>query len=316
MNVIEIENLTKDYGHGRGIFDVSLNVEKGQVYGFLGPNGAGKSTTIRHVMGFSKAQSGSVKVFGENTFKSYYKFMERVGYLPGEIALPEGLLGTEFIDMMENLRHIKNKERTKMLLDRFELNPRADTKKMSLGDKRKLAIVVAFMHDPELLVLDEPTSGLDPVMQEVFIDFVKEEKKRGKTIFLSSHMFNEVEKTCDIISIIKDGKIVSTFEAGKIKHNHNKVFKIKFATLSDMKKFVQAVEQSKLHNKTKNKAFYIKKVDEAKQKVTFNVVDEKINELVAIVSKFNVIEFHQDRFTLEDYFMQFYHEDKKFGGKL
>ena len=312
MSVIEISQLTKDYGHGRGIFDVSLSVAEGQVYGFLGPNGAGKSTTIRHIMGFSRPQSGSISVFGEDTFKSYYKILGRVGYLPGEIALPEGLLGTEFIDMMEKLRGIENKELTKSLLERFELNPKADMKKMSLGDKRKLAIVVAFMHDPELLILDEPTSGLDPVMQEVFINFVKEEKKRGKTIFLSSHMFNEVEKTCDIISIIKDGRIVSTFEAGKIKHNRNKIYKIRFADLAEMNKFVLEAQGSPLYNRSKNKAFYIRKVDKNKQKVTFNVVDNNINALVALVAKYKVVEFRQDRFTLEDYFMQFYREDKKF----
>ena len=211
-NIIVVDKLTQDYGHGRGVFDVSFTVKKGEVFGFLGPNGAGKSTTIRHIMGFSSAQSGNTSVFELESFKNYYKILDRVGYLPGEIALPEGLTGWEFIKMMWSLRKVENKERLEQLLDMFKLDPSGETKKMSLGDKRKLAIVTAFMHDPEVLILDEPTSGLDPVMQQTFIDFVKLEKKRGKTILLSSHMFNEVEATCDRIAIIKDGKIVSEFE--------------------------------------------------------------------------------------------------------
>ena len=178
--VIVVDDLTQDYGHGRGVFDVSFFVKKGEVFGFLGPNGAGKSTTIRHIMGFSKAQKGEIRVFGMETFKNYYKILDNIGYLPGEIALPEGLTGWEFIKMMWSLRKVENKERLEYLLDKFQLVPSGEMKKMSLGDKRKLAIVTAFMHDPDVLILDEPTSGLDPVMQQKFIDFIKEEKKRGK----------------------------------------------------------------------------------------------------------------------------------------
>ena len=190
MNIIEVDNLTQDYGHGRGIFDVSFAVKEGEVFGFLGPNGAGKSTTIRHIMGFSRPQKGETRVFGMESFHNYYKILSNVGYLPGEIALPEGLNGKEFIKMMGDLRKSQNTDMLNYLLDKFKLDPNMDTKSMSLGDKRKLAIVTAFMNDPEVLILDEPTSGLDPVMQQNFIDFIKEEKKKGKTILLSSHIFN------------------------------------------------------------------------------------------------------------------------------
>ena len=181
LKIIEVENLVQDYGHGRGVFDVSFSVEKGEVFGFLGPNGAGKSTTIRHIMGFSKAQKGSTRVFGLESFGSYYKILENVGYLPGEITLPDGLSGWEFIEMMADLRGGKNEERLNSLLDRFQLDPSVETKRMSLGDKRKLAIITAFMNDPQVLILDEPTSGLDPVMQNAFIDFVLEEKEGGRS---------------------------------------------------------------------------------------------------------------------------------------
>ena len=194
MNIINVEHMTKDYGYGRGVFDVSLHVEKGEVFGFLGPNGAGKSTTIRHLMGFSKPDSGKVEIFGEPTFQKYYDVLKRVGYIPGEIALPAGLTGNEFLKMMQDLTGVKNEERINMLSDLFELDSASllcDVKRMSLGVKRKLAVVSAFMSDPEVLILDEPTSGLDPVMQERFIQFIHKEMERGKTILLSSHIFHQ-----------------------------------------------------------------------------------------------------------------------------
>ena len=313
--LIEIQNLTQDYGHGRGIFDVSFFVKKGEVFGFLGPNGAGKSTTIRHIMGFSKPQKGHTKVFGMESFDNYYKILKNVGYLPGEIALPEGLTGWEFIEMMENLRGLKNKERLDMLLKRFKLNPIGETKRMSLGDKRKLAIVTAFMHDPEVLILDEPTSGLDPVMQQVFIDFIKEEKKRGKTILLSSHIFGEVNATCDRIAIIKDGRIVSEFNANDIKHNENKSYTIAFKNENDLQKFCENIP--KISKKSqKNQDFCIKSIDNKNLSVCVNINDKNIDKLVSKISEFDILSFKQDKYTLEDYFMQFYKEDKTYGGVL
>ena len=233
MHVIEVNNLTKDYGEGRGVFDVSIYVDKGEVFGFLGPNGAGKSTTIRHLMGFSKPDSGSTKIEGVETFDKYYEILNHVGYIPGEIALPQGLTGWEFIKMMQDLQKVHNNEKLHELLELFELEDvvlNGETKKMSLGVKRKLAIVTAFMSDPDVLILDEPTSGLDPVMQENFIEFIHKEKKRGKTILLSSHIFSEIDNTCDRIAIIKDGKIVSEFIADDLKHASKKFYTIDFCS--------------------------------------------------------------------------------------
>ncbi len=313
VKVIEVENLTQDYGHGRGVFDVSFNVYEGEVFGFLGPNGAGKSTTIRHIMGFSKAQSGQTRVNGFESFKNYYKLLDQVGYLPGEIALPEGLTGWEFLHMMADLRKVHNKERLELLLKLFKLNPAGETKKMSLGDKRKLAIVAAFMHDPKVLILDEPTSGLDPVMQQVFIDFIKEEKKRGKTILLSSHMFNEVESTCDRIAIIKDGKIVSMFDTHDITHNQNKNFIINFKNKKNLLEFVKDLPKAR-KNLSNIKRISVKEINEDKLFVIIAVNDKDINQLVESLSNYNITSFVQLKFTLEDYFMQFYRENKKFGG--
>ena len=161
MYALEVKSLTKDYGSGRGVFDVNLQVNKGEVFGFLGPNGAGKSTTIRHLMGFSKPDKGKTYILGKETFSHYDEILSKVGYIPGEVSLPSGLTGWEFIRMMQDLQKIHNEEKLKEMLDLFKLDDitlQGGTKRMSLGVKRKLAIVVAFMHDPEVLILDEPTS--------------------------------------------------------------------------------------------------------------------------------------------------------------
>ena len=310
--IIVVDNLTQDYGHGRGVFDVSFVVHKGEVFGFLGPNGAGKSTTIRHIMGFSKPQQGEIRVYNMETFSNYYKILDKVGYLPGEIALPEGLTGWEFIKMMWSLRKVEKKERLEYLLDMFKLDPSGETKKMSLGEKRKLAIITAFMHDPELLILDEPTSGLDPVMQQTFIDFVKEEKKRGKTILLSSHMFNEVEATCDRIAIIKDGRIVSEFHTSDITHNENKTFKVTFKNVKDMEQVIESLPKLR-KNAVNIKRISVKDYDRDKRTMTIAVNDKDINSLIELLSSKKIESYQQEKFTLEDYFMKFYKEDKKFG---
>ena len=311
MSVIEVENLTKDYGSGRGVFDVSFKVEKGEVFGFLGPNGAGKSTTIRHLMGFSKPQSGQTKIFGKPTFENYDKILNKVGYIPGEIALPAGLTGWQFIRMMQNLQHIHNEEQLKRMLDMFELTDqvlKGETKRMSLGVKRKLAIVTAFMSDPDVLILDEPTSGLDPVMQAVFVQFIKDEKARGKTILLSSHIFSEVDATCDRIAIIKDGRLVDQFVADDLKHNNTKFYKIFFKTNSDFNKFVKSNSKSKILS--------IEKTDESKNFAFICTNDKDINTVVEILADYDIKEFSNVKETLEDYFMKFYKEDKDFKGAL
>ncbi|MCI6542470.1 MAG: ATP-binding cassette domain-containing protein [Firmicutes bacterium] len=311
MCIIQVNHLTKDYGFGRGVFDVSFKIEKGEVFGFLGPNGAGKSTTIRHLMGFSKPQSGETKIFDKKTFDKYFEILDKVGYIPGEIALPQGLTGWEFIRMMQNLQKVHNEQQLNKMLKLFELEDnvlKGETKRMSLGVKRKLAIVVAFMSDPEVLILDEPTSGLDPVMQEVFINLIKEEKERGKTILLSSHIFTEVDATCDRIAIIKDGKIVSEFVANDLKHAKTKFYAITFKEEKDFKQFLSKNKKSKILS--------ILNSDEQELKVTVMTEDKNINRVVELLSSYEIKEFTNIKETLEDYFMKFYKEDKEFGGQL
>lgn len=299
MSVIKVTDLTKDYGHGRGVFDVSLNVEKGVCYGFLGPNGAGKTTTIRHLMGFSKPQSGTTSILGRDSWQYADELKFEVGYLPGEIAFPKGLTGTEFLKMQMEMRKVTDDTYLKELLARFELDPSMSVEKMSLGVRRKLAVVTAFIHDPDILILDEPTSGLDPVMQQCFIDFILAEKKRGKTILLSSHIFHEVDATCDRISIIKDGRIVADFVADELKNRSSKIYRVTFGDQHSFDRFT-ALDYT-FHSKNENKL-----------RARVVIEADQINKLLADIADLNVVDFQEIVFTLEDYFMGFYKNDRVF----
>ena len=300
MPVIEVSHLTKDYGHGRGVFDVSIKVEQGMCYGFLGPNGAGKTTTIRHLMGFSKPQSGSTSILGCDSWNCADELKNSVGYLPGEIAFPKGLTGTEFLDMQMKMRRVKEETYKNELLERFQLDPSMRVEKMSLGVRRKLAVVTAFLHDPDILILDEPTSGLDPIMQQNFIDFVLSEKKRGKTILLSSHIFHEVDACCDRISIIKDGRIVADFVADELKNRSTKIYRISFSDKDSYDAFV-----------CKDYLFHSR--NEKKLRARVMIEAAQINRLLADITPLSVTEFQEIPFTLEDYFMEFYKNDRQFG---
>ena len=300
--IVDVSNLTKDYGYHRGVFDVSIKVHKGECYGYLGPNGAGKSTTIRHIMGFSKPQKGSVKIFGIDSFGNTDKILGKVGYLPGEPSIPAGLTGWGFIKMMQDMRGEVNQERLDYLLKLFKFDPSPNVKEMSLGDKRKLAVVAAFMNDPDVLILDEPTSGLDPVMQLVFINFIVEEKKRGKTILLSSHIFSEVEATCDKISIIKDGIHVSTFDAEEVKKIDTKVYVLTFQDKENMDKYLAKCK------------FEIIQQKDDRLMITVKFKDTQYEEFIDSVIGIKLATFAEKPFTLQDYFMSFYKEDKTFGG--
>lgn len=300
--IIEVSHLTKNYGYGRGVFDVSIQVHKGECYGYLGPNGAGKSTTIRHIMGFSKPTTGFTKIFGIDTFGNTEKILKNVGYLPGEPSIPAGLDGWGFIRMMQQMRGEANEERLNYLLKLFKLDPKQNVKEMSLGDKRKLAVVTAFMNDPQVLILDEPTSGLDPIMQQVFINFIVEEKKRGKTILLSSHIFQEVDATCDNISIIKDGKHVSTFNAHEIKNTNLKTYVLEFVDQNEYQRFSSA------------NTYKVLSKDESKNIIAIELDIKDYDTFVKNLTNYHLKSLSEKPFNLQDYFMSFYKEEKTFSG--
>ncbi len=303
-DIIEIKDLKKDYGQGRGIFGVTFSVHKGECFGFLGPNGAGKSTTIRHLMGFSKPDSGETLINGVNTLKNRDVIMNDVSYLPGEIALPNSLTGKEFIDEMVHLKRVKDKTFLNWLIETFELDTSLLCKEMSLGMKRKLAIVTCFMSDPDIIIMDEPSSGLDPEMQEVFIKLIKAEKKRGKTILMSSHIFGEIDACCDRIAVIKDGNLVSLFNADDLKHKTNKTYKVIFKSKDELKEF-----KSK-----KSKDYKIVDWNLNSKMVVLVIDDCKINDLIKTLKDYNLVDFIEQKETLEDYFMSFYKEDKTYRG--
>lgn len=239
MSVIKIEKLTRDYGGGKGVFEVSFDVNRGEAFGFLGPNGAGKTTTIRHLMGFLKANSGKCIIDGLDCWKDSDKIQSRLGYIPGEISFFDDMTGTEFLKFITSYRKVGEHSRQKELLERFELDAKGKIKKMSKGMKQKIGIVAAFMHDPEILILDEPTSGLDPLMQSRFIDLVEEEKERGKTILLSSHMFEEVERTCDRVGIIREGKLVAVDSVEALRKLHVRPYSVTLENIELAKAFAE-----------------------------------------------------------------------------
>jgi ABC-2 type transport system ATP-binding protein len=295
-NIIEVKNLTKDYGMNRGVFDVSFEVKKGEVFGFLGPNGAGKTTAIRHLLGFSKPQSGSCKIMGLDCWKQPQEIQKHLGYLAGEIAFPENMTGWQFIKQIAAMRDV-NIKKAEELCEYFGLKPKGELKRMSKGMKQKTALVIAFMHDADIIILDEPTSGLDPLMQSRFCDLIKKEKKCGKTIFMSSHMFDEVEKTCDRVAIIKQGRIVAEIEMKAIEHKKDKEFEIRFKNRTDTEKF------AKLHYK-------FAEVNLNKNRVKVTVNDADINSFLSSVSKYKIEYISEIKFTLEKYFMDYYKENK------
>lgn len=209
MSVIEINQLTKDYGGGRGIFNVSLSVSKGEVFGFLGPNGAGKSTTIRHLMGFIHGNSGSCKINGLDCMEDRSRIQKKLGYLPGEIAFMDDMTGIAFIKFAASVRGMKDLSRAYELMEMFELNASGKIKKMSKGMKQKVGIVCAFMHDPEILILDEPTAGQDLKHYTEIMEFLKTLNARGITILMITHDMHLMLEYTTRALVITNGELVA-----------------------------------------------------------------------------------------------------------
>jgi len=235
--VIRADHLTKDYGHGRGIFDISFEVRKGEVFGYAGTNGSGKTTTIRNLMGFIQPDSGKSFISGKNSWEQRAEIMPNVSYIPGEIAFPPLSTGTDFLDVQAEYLGIDDYSYMNYLIQRLQLDPTARLKKMSKGMKQKTAIVAALMGHKEILVLDEPTTGLDPLMREVFLDLIHEEKKQGRTILMSSHIFEEIEDCCDRVAFIKDGRLLDVLDLNEKRNGKDKVLRLKFKNEAEETRF-------------------------------------------------------------------------------
>ncbi|MBQ3511624.1 MAG: ABC transporter ATP-binding protein [Bacilli bacterium] len=287
-NILEIKNLTKYYGKVLAVKDLSLELKPGEIFGFIGPNGAGKSTTIRSIMNLINKTKGEVYFLGETLTKNNLKLKEQIGYLPSEISLYEELTVKEMLDYHESFYKKDLSKRRKELVKKLKLDETKKIEDLSLGNQKKLGIVLALMHEPKLLILDEPTSGLDPIMQQVFYDLLKEEKEKGTTIFYSTHILSEISKICDRVGIIKEGTLLK----------------------------VESIKELQAKNLT-NVTITSKEIDKIGKEL--NVKVEKIdsetikfkntlasNELIKILSKYEIKKLLIEEPSLEDVFLHYY----------
>ena len=247
---------------------------------------------MRHLMGFIKPEKGYAKINGKDCWNHQKEIQKNLGYLPGEISFPEDMTGSQYIKMIAAMRGMKDMTYANELLTLFAINPNANLKRMSKGMKQKIGIVTAFMHDPDVILLDEPTSGLDPLMQQKFIELVEVEKQKGKTIIMSSHIFEEVERTCDRIGIIKEGRIIQQFNAKELRHSFPKTYEVEFKTDIDFEKVLSIYPQSIANKK--------------KKQLLISVLDTEINTLIQTLAQCDLNYLKEETETLEDYFMKFY----------
>ncbi len=227
--VIETRGLTKYYGPVRGIVDVNLQVHEGEIFGFLGPNGAGKTTTIRLFLDLIRPTEGEVRIFGLEVRRHSLEIRRRVGYLPGELALYEDLTGRQLLEHLAGLRNGVDRRRVEELAERLEAELDRPLRELSHGNKQKIGLIQAFMADPELLILDEPATGLDPLVQQTFYELLAEAKARGCTVFLSSHILPEVERVCDRVGIIREGRLVAVETVASLKARAGRRVEVTFA---------------------------------------------------------------------------------------
>ena len=245
MKVIETKNLTKYYGKSRGILDLNLEVEEGDIFGFIGPNGAGKSTTIRTLLGLISASSGEGTVFGMDIHTETKNILKRVGYMPGEANFYQSMRVRDMIKLSADLRKKDCQKKAASLCERLQLDTNKKIEELSLGNKKKVSIVCALQHEPDLYILDEPTSGLDPLMQQEFFQLLKEENKRGATIFLSSHVLSEIQNYCKHAGIVKDGKLIMVNSVSEMSKSNTKRILIQGIDQLPALEGVVNVEQSK-----------------------------------------------------------------------
>ena len=289
--IIEIKNLTKDYGDDKGIFGINLDIYKGEMIGFVGTNGSGKTTTIRNILGFIKPTNGEVVVNGLNSWENQSEVAKLIGYVPGEIAFPDLKTGTNFLKSQAEYLNVTDLSYANSLIEKLQLDPRANLKRMSKGMKQKTALVAALMADKPIIILDEPTTGLDPLMRDAFLEIIKEEHKKGKTIFMSSHMFEEMEETCDRVALISNGHIVDVANMDEIRCRSVNDFKIEFNKKDDYLKFI------------KGNYNVIRLQDEFNQ-VTISLDKNKVNDLFKDLKNYDVKFISEVKYSLEKYFKE------------
>lgn len=286
--ILEIKNLTKYYGKTLGVKDLSLKLYEGEVFGFIGPNGAGKSTTIRSIMNLINKTVGIVLINGEEFNKNNISSKKLIGYLPSEINLYEDLTVKEMLDYHESFYEEDIHKRRCELVKRLKLDETKKIEDLSLGNTKKLGIVLAFMHNPKLLILDEPTSGLDPIMQQTFYELLKEEKEKGTTIFYSTHILSEISKICDRVGIIKEGHLL---KVETIEELHKKNLNIVTIESKEIDKIIKDLNQEIISRNSDTIKF--------KNKIS---IDLLINKL----SKYKIDKLLIEEATIEDIFLHYY----------
>jgi ABC-2 type transport system ATP-binding protein len=292
MSIIEISALEKKYGTFHALNGIDVTVEAGEVFGFIGPNGAGKSTTIRILLGLLKKNGGEAKIFGGDVWQEASTLHRRLAYVPSDVNLWPTLTGGEVIDLLARLRGRLNVNRKAELLERFQLDPAKKCKTYSKGNRQKVAIISAFVSDVDLLILDEPTSGLDPLMELQFQDCIRIAKSEGKTVFLSSHILSEVEKLCDHISIVKDGRIVESGSMVQLRHLTRTLFTVET---------VRQVPKGELESMEG-----VHEVKIAEGILTFSVDPDVLDTATKKVADFGLKRLYCTPPTLEELFMRHY----------
>ncbi len=297
--VVETQGLTVYYGKNRGIIDVDLLIEEGEVFGFLGPNGAGKTTTQRVLMDVIRPTKGRASIFGLDCQKDGVTIRKQVGYLPGELSLYPNMKGRAFLDMMASIQE-KSVDRTYRheLCERLDLDPSRKMKEYSHGNKQKIGVVAAFMCKPTLLVLDEPTTGLDPLIQQVVMELVREAKDDGRTVFFSSHILPEVEAVCDRVGIIREGKLVKTESVETLTKRQFKRLNLEFRTMPPPD------------------AFAIEGVTETGREDQTVMLELRggLPQVLEIAMKYGIEDIDTPPVTLEEIFLAFYSRQNQ-GGK-
>lgn len=291
--MIEVKELTKVYREeGRGIWNISFQVDPGTAFGFLGPNGAGKTTTIRLLMGFLRPDSGRVMINKLDCWLEKTEVKKIVSYLPGELHFIETLTGLDFLDLIAGMHGdcVQIRKNRDYFVSALELDLKIHIRKMSKGMKQKLGIISALMLDASVLILDEPTSGLDPLMQKVFIDLILEEKTKGKTLFMSSHQFAEIERTCEHVGIIREGKLLAVQSISQLREAEYQTFEIEVESEED----AELLKQSQLElTPIQGKCYVIR-------------VAGELDRLWSALAQVRVKHFRQRSLELEEAFMDYY----------
>ncbi|HKC19433.1 MAG TPA: ABC transporter ATP-binding protein [Candidatus Dormibacteraeota bacterium] len=293
--IIEVEKLTKSYGGKRGIIDVSFDVGEGEVFGFLGPNGAGKTTTIRILMALLRADSGVARIGGLDCWTKSVDVKKFIGYVPGEPSLDNNLTGGQILEYFANLRGGVDRKYLSSLIDRFDLDTSRKFRQYSTGNKRKVVLIQAFMHQPRVLVLDEPTSGLDPLNQQQFDEMVGEARDAGRTVFLSSHVLSEVEKTCSRVGIIRDGRLVRVAGVAELKDIKRYEVTIHFGQPVSTEAF------ERLEGVT-----HVEKLDDASIRIA---IQGTADAVIKAAARYPVISLTSYEPSLEDIFLRYYEGD-------